>query len=67
MNKILASNYQIRFDDCDAFQHLNNRKYLSIFFTEREDHEMLQIGFDMYVGCDKEANEGTFLVQDDSF
>ena len=48
MSLILESTYQIRFDDCDAFQHLNNMKYLRIFFTEREDHEMLQLGFDMY-------------------
>lgn len=46
--KIFESTYQVRFDDVDAFQHLNNMKYLRIFFTEREDHEMLQIGFDMY-------------------
>ena len=48
MSLILESTYQIRFDDCDAFQHLNNMKYLHIFFTEQEDHEMLQLGFDMY-------------------
>ena len=56
MNKVLESTYQIRFDDCDAFQHLNNRKYLRIFFTEREDHEMLQLGFDMYQ-YQKETNK----------
>ena len=46
--KILESTYQIRFDDVDAFQHLNNMKYLRVFFTEREDHEILNYGFNMY-------------------
>jgi len=46
--KIFESTYQVRFDDVDAFQHLNNMKYLRIFFTERENHEMQQLGFDMY-------------------
>ncbi len=56
MSPILESAYQVRFDDCDAFQHLNNMKYLRIFFTERENQEMLQLGFDMYQ-YQKEANK----------
>lgn len=36
-NKILTSVFPIRFQDCDAFRHLNNAKYLDYFINARED------------------------------
>ena len=38
MEKILESNYCIRFNDCDPFSHLNNSRYLDYFLNAREDH-----------------------------
>ena len=37
MEKILKSQRQIRFQDCDPFNHLNNAKYLDYFINTRED------------------------------
>ena len=36
-NKILTSVFPVRFQDCDAFRHLNNAKYLDYFINARED------------------------------
>jgi len=37
MEKILRSQRQIRFQDCDPFNHLNNAKYIDYFINARED------------------------------
>lgn len=38
MNKLPASDYIIRFGDCDPFGHLNNARYIDYFMNAREDH-----------------------------
>jgi YbgC/YbaW family acyl-CoA thioester hydrolase len=30
--------YQVRFNDCDPFGHLNNSRYIDYFINAREDH-----------------------------
>ena len=37
MEKILKSQRQVRFQDCDPFNHLNNAKYIDYFINARED------------------------------
>ena len=36
--KLFESSHLIRFPDCDAFNHLNNSRYLDYFINAREDH-----------------------------
>ncbi len=38
MEKILATEYIVRFSDCDPFGHLNNARYIDYFLNAREDH-----------------------------
>lgn len=38
----------IRFQDCDAFGHLNNAQYLHYFINAREDHLRTYYQFDLY-------------------
>lgn len=38
LEKLPESKVKIRFPDCDAFNHLNNSKYLDYFMNTREDH-----------------------------
>ncbi|MEO6315210.1 MAG: acyl-CoA thioesterase [Chitinophagaceae bacterium] len=38
MEKIPASFYTVRFNDCDPFSHLNNARYIDYFLNAREDH-----------------------------
>ena len=38
MEKILSTEYTIRFSDCDPFGHLNNARYIDYFLNAREDH-----------------------------
>lgn len=38
MEKLLRSEYVIRFSDCDLFGHLNNARYINYFLDAREDH-----------------------------
>jgi acyl-CoA thioester hydrolase len=33
-----TSLYQVRFNDCDPFGHLNNSRYIDYFINAREDH-----------------------------
>lgn len=37
MEKILKTKKQIRFQDCDPFNHLNNARYIDYFLNTRED------------------------------
>ena len=47
-NKILKSTYQVRFQDSDPFQHLNNARYLDYFVNAREDQ--FEAGFGIKSG-----------------
>lgn len=38
----------IRFQDCDAFAHLNNAQYIHYFINAREDHLRTYYQFDLY-------------------
>lgn len=48
MEKILTSLKQIRFQDCDPFNHLNNSKYIDYFMNAREDHLIKHYGLNVY-------------------
>lgn len=48
MEKLPESRYLVRFPDCDAFNHLNNARYLDYFMNAREDHLMQYYGFNIY-------------------
>jgi YbgC/YbaW family acyl-CoA thioester hydrolase len=47
-NKLFESRHIIRFPDCDAFNHLNNSRYLDYFINAREDHLREFCSFDIY-------------------
>ncbi len=38
----------IRFQDCDAFGHLNNARFINYFINAREDHLRTYYDFDLY-------------------
>lgn len=44
----LESFAQIRFPDCDPFNHLNNTRYLDYFLNAREDHLLTHYDFKIY-------------------
>ena|SRR5436190_22928163 len=48
MEKVLSSNYTVRFQDCDPFNHLNNASYINYFLNAREDHLLENYNFDVF-------------------
>lgn len=48
MQKTWETKTQIRFPDCDPFNHLNNSRYLDYFINAREDHLMMFHHFNIY-------------------
>ncbi|MBC8045989.1 MAG: acyl-CoA thioesterase [Fimbriimonadaceae bacterium] len=46
--KIVHSEYIVRFSDCDPFNHLNNSKYIDYFLNAREDQLMQFYNFNVY-------------------
>jgi len=48
MTKRPSTVVQIRFPDCDPFNHLNNARYLDYFMNAREDHAFEHYGFHLY-------------------
>lgn len=48
MEKILSSNYKVRFQDCDPFNHLNNASYINYFLNAREDHLLSYYNLDIF-------------------
>ena len=48
MIKVPESKLIVRFPDCDAFNHLNNARYLDYFMNAREDHLVQNYGFNVY-------------------
>jgi YbgC/YbaW family acyl-CoA thioester hydrolase len=42
------SKMQIRFPDCDPFNHLNNARYIDYMINAREDHLVKFYDFDIY-------------------
>jgi YbgC/YbaW family acyl-CoA thioester hydrolase len=48
MKKTVESFTLVRFPDCDAFNHLNNARYLDYFINAREDHLMREYGLNVY-------------------
>ncbi len=48
LEKILESQAQIRFPDCDPFNHLNNSRYIDYIINAREDHISKYYGLDIY-------------------
>ncbi len=53
MKKILTSIKQIRFQDCDPFNHLNNSKYIDYFMNAREDHLIEHYDLNVYEEAQK--------------
>ncbi|RWY55914.1 acyl-CoA thioesterase [Mucilaginibacter gilvus] len=47
MKKILESNYKVRIQHCDPFNHLNNMYYLDYFFNAQVDQMKDAYGIDM--------------------
>ena len=48
LSKTWESKSLIRFPDCDPFNHLNNARYIDYFINAREDHIMMNMGFNIY-------------------
>jgi YbgC/YbaW family acyl-CoA thioester hydrolase len=48
MKKTVESTVLVRFPDCDAFNHLNNARYLDYFMNAREDHILKEYGLNVY-------------------
>lgn len=48
MDKYPESKTVIRFQDCDAFGHLNNASFIDYFINAREDHLRDYYAFDLY-------------------
>jgi thioesterase-3 len=48
IQKTWATEYLIRFPDCDPFNHLNNSRYLDYFINAREDHLLRFHHFNIY-------------------
>ena len=48
MDKHPTSQTVIRFQDCDAFGHLNKARYINYFINAREDHLRDYYAFDLY-------------------
>lgn len=47
MEKKPASDYIVRFNDCDPLGHLNNSRYIDYFLNAREDHLRTFYGIDL--------------------
>lgn len=43
----IKTHYKIRFNDCDAFRHLNNSAYIDYMLNAREDHLLHYHGISM--------------------
>lgn len=48
MKKLVESKTKVRFQDCDPFNHLNNRSYLDYFMNHREDMLLETYDLDIY-------------------
>jgi YbgC/YbaW family acyl-CoA thioester hydrolase len=46
--KLVESQTQVRFPDCDPFNHLNNSKYIDYIINAREDQLLKYYNFDIY-------------------
>ena len=53
--KVLESKAQIRFQDCDPFNHLNNAAYINYLINAREDQLIKYYGIDIYEMGQKEG------------
>lgn len=50
----------VRFQDCDAFGHLNNARFINYFINAREDHLRDYYAFDLYEHA-RASNENWFI------
>jgi len=48
LEKEVESKVQVRFPDCDPFNHLNNSKYIDYIINAREDHLMQYYDLDIH-------------------
>lgn len=48
LEKEVESKVQVRFPDCDPFNHLNNSKYIDYIINAREDHLMQFYNLDIH-------------------
>ena len=60
MDKYPESKTVIRFQDCDAFGHLNNASFIDYFINAREDHLRDYYAFNLYEHA-RESNHNWFV------
>ena len=60
MNKYPESKTVIRFQDCDAFGHLNNVHFIDYFINAREDHLRDYYSFNLYEHA-RSSNHNWFI------
>lgn len=60
MEKYPISKTVVRFQDCDAFGHLNNASFITYFINAREDHLRDYYAFDLYEHA-RTSNENWFI------
>lgn len=60
MEKHPVSKTVVRFQDCDAFGHLNNARFINYFINAREDHLRDYYAFDLYEHA-RTSNENWFI------
>lgn len=62
LDKYPESKVVIRFQDCDAFGHLNNARFINYFINAREDHLREYYAFNLYDHA-KTSNENWFITK----
>ncbi len=62
IDKYPESKTVIRFQDCDAFGHLNNARFINYFINAREDHLREYYAFDLYEHA-KASNQNWFITR----
>jgi acyl-CoA thioester hydrolase len=60
--KDLKSRYNIRFQDCDPFGHLNNARYIDYFLNARQDQLAEHYGFKIFEHG-KETNQNWVVTR----
>ena len=62
LDKHPESKVIIRFQDCDAFGHLNNTRFINYFINAREDHLRQYYAFDLYEHA-RASNKNWFITK----
>ena len=62
LDKFPESKVVIRFQDCDAFGHLNNARFINYFINAREDHLREYYAFNLYEHA-QASNQNWFITK----